>query len=117
MVFSTDAADEAADEASLGQIVNNGEFFGDHEGITDKRQCAAENRNLRPLGRPRKATGKHTRNGHHSVRGLMMLIESEDIPAEFIREFELRQVILIERGTLLRIVVAIRQRYPRRPVA
>ena len=46
MIFGADAAHETGDQPAAGDVVEHGEFFGDHERIVQQRQRAAEHGDL-----------------------------------------------------------------------
>src|SRR5262249_59886906 len=81
--------------------------------IVEQRQRAAENRKLRALEAARQRAGEHAGNRHHAVRGLMMLVQAYAVKAKLVRELQLIEIIVVELGPLLRIVMAVLGRHPR----
>src|SRR6516164_10539703 len=80
------------------------------------RQRAAENGELGALDAARERASENAGNRHHAVGGLVMLVEADAVEAELVGKFHLIEIVVIELGTLLRIVMAVRERHPGRAV-
>ena len=113
MIFGADAAHEARDQPPAREIVEDRVFFRDRERIVEQRQRAAEDRDLGALDAARERAREHAGDRHHAVGGLMVLVEADAVEAELVRQLHLVEIIVIEFGALLRIVVAVRERHPR----
>src|SRR5262245_63306506 len=75
---------------------------------------AAENRELGALDAARERTGENAGNRHHAVGGLMMLVEAHTVEAELVGKLHLIEIVVIELGAFLRIVMPVRERHPGR---
>src|ERR1700729_1434049 len=53
---------------------------------------------------------------HHAIRGLMMLVEADAVEAELVGELHLVEIVVIELGAFLGIVMAVRECHPSRTV-
>ncbi len=116
VIFGADAAHEAGDEAAARQVVDHRVFFGDHQRVVEQRQRAAEDRDLGALDRARQRAGQHAGRRHHAVGGLMVLVEADAVEAEPVGQLHLVEILVIELGALLRIVVAVGIGHPGRAV-
>src|SRR5262249_15064001 len=56
------------------------------------------------------------RRRHQAVRRLMVLVDAQHVEAELVAKLELVQIAVVEEVALLGIVVAVRQRHPRRRI-
>ena len=116
MIFGADAAHEAGDDAAAGEVVEHRVFFGDVQRIVHQRQRAAEDGDLGVLDAARQRAGEHARHRHHAVGGLMVLVEADAVEAELVGEFHLVEIVVIELGAFLRIVMVVGERHPGRAV-
>ena len=74
MIFDADAADEACDEASAGNVVEDGEFLGDAERI-EKWQVRPSMRSS-PAWCGATAHRQHAWRRHQAIRRLMVLVHA-----------------------------------------
>ena len=116
VIFGADAAHETRDQPPAREIVEDRVFLRDHERIVDERQRAAENGELGALDAARERAGENARDRHHAVGGLVMLVEADAVEAELIGKFHLIEILVVELGALLRVVMAVRERDPGRAV-
>src|SRR6516165_9590214 len=76
--------------------------------------------NARPriasLARLTLRAGENAGNRHHAVGGLMMLVEAHAVEAELVGKLHLVEIVVIELGAFLRIVMPVRERHPGRAV-
>ena len=115
MIFGADPAHEPRDEAAARNVVEDREFFGDHERVVHQRQRAAEHGD-RSLRAPRERARDHARRRHQAVGVLVMFVNAEAVEAELVGIFEFVEIAVVERVAFDRIVVAVGQRHPRRVV-
>jgi hypothetical protein len=117
VIFGADAAHETGDQPPAREIVEDGVFFRHHQRIVEKRQRAAENRELGALDAAREHAGEHARNRHHAVCGLVMLVQADAVETERVGIFHLVEIFVVEAGALFGIVMAVRIGDPGRAVA
>jgi hypothetical protein len=116
VIFGADAAHETRDQPPAREIVEDGVFFRHHQRIVEERQRAAENGELGAFDAARQRPGENAGYRHHAVSGLVMLIEADAVEAELVGKLHLIEIVVIELGALLRIVMAVRERHPGRAV-
>ena len=95
-ILGADAAHETGDDAPAAQMVEHGEFLRQRHRIAHQRQRAAEDRDLRLLGRARERGGDQVRRRHQPVGGLMVLVDADAVEAELVGQFELADVTLVK---------------------
>ena len=107
--FVGHAAHEAAFEPAPREHVDHRHLLGDAHGLAAVGDRVAEDQQPRLLGQPRQRGEHQRRRRVDAGRGLVMLVE-HDLDALVLRDQPLVDVAIVERGALLRIVVAVRQR-------
>ena len=112
MIFGADATYEARHQPAARDVVDHRELFGDRQRIVEERQRAAEHRDLAVLRAARERACHDAGNGHQAIGVLVMLVDADAVPAEFIGIFDLVEIAVIELVADLRIVVGVRQRHP-----
>ena len=112
VVFGTDAAHEAGNEAAFGDVVDHGEFFGHGHRVVQQRQGPTQNRDLDIFGAPRQRSGHDTRLRHQAIGVLVVLVDADAVKAKLIGVFELVKVAVVQLGAFFRVVVAVGQRDP-----
>src|SRR5262249_51203505 len=98
------------------EVVEDGVFLCDHQRIVDERQRAAEHSELGALDPARERPGENAGDWHHAVGGLVVLVEAHAVEAELIGKLHLVEILVVELGALMRIVMTVRERDPGRAV-
>ena len=112
IILGPDAAHEAGDEAAGGDVVEHGEFFGDHERIVEQRQRAAEHGDLAARRAARERAGHDARDRHQAIGVLVVLVHAHAVEAGGVGEFELVEIAVVKLVADLRIVIGIGQSHP-----
>ena len=113
-VLRADAAHESRDDAAARDDVEHGNLLGDAQRVLAERQPVAEDRDLRSGSPAHEHRRHHVGARHRAVAVLVMLVDAEPVPAELLRVLELVEVLVVERVADRGVVVAVRQRHPRR---
>src|SRR5437016_8733984 len=116
VILGADAAHETRDQPPAREIVEDRVFLRDHERIVDERQRATENCELGALDAARERAGENAGDRHHAICRLVMLVEAHAVKAELVGELHLIEILVIELGALLRVVMPVRERDPGRAV-
>src|SRR6266542_3171152 len=79
-------------------------------------QRATENCELGALDAARERAGENAGDRHHAIRGLVMLVEAHAVKAELVGKLHLIEILVIELGARLRVVMPVRECDPGRAV-
>ena len=113
--FVWDAAHEAAFKPAPREHVHHRHLLGDAHGLAAVGDRVSQDQQPRLLGQPCQRGEHKGRCRVDAGRGLVVLVE-HDLHALVLRDQPFVDVAIVERGTLFRVVVAVRQRDPDRLV-
>ena len=116
VILGSDAAHETRNHPPAREIVEDGIFLRDHERVVEEGQRAAEDGQLGALDAARERAGKNARDRHHAVGGLVVLVEAHAVEAELVGKLHLVEIVVVELGALLRIIIAVGKGDPGRAV-
>ena len=94
-IFHARAAHKAGDNASATDHVEHSNLFGHPKWVIMQRQCIANNPDFCPLYPLRQDSSHNIWRRHSPVSILMMLVDDDTIPPQFIGSFDLIKISVI----------------------